>query len=115
MEELEKSIRVNKLIDFYGDLLTSHQKEILSLYYQMDLSLSEISEQLEKEYMEKYIGKIVEILPEKVKENILTGHTENYLQVKTKGKKEDINKLIKVKIKSLNYPYLEGEKLTSEQ
>ena len=77
--------------------------------------LLEISEQLEKEYMEKYIGKIVEILPEKVKENILTGHTENYLQVKTKGKKEDINKLIKVKIKSLNYPYLEGEKLTSEQ
>ena len=77
--------------------------------------LLEISEQLEKEYMEKYIGKTVEILPEKVKENILTGHTGNYLQVKTKGKKEDINKLIKVKIKSLNYPYLEGEKLTSEQ
>ena len=47
MEELQKSIRVNKLIDFYGDLLTSHQKEILSLYYQMDLSLSEISEQLD--------------------------------------------------------------------
>ena len=47
MEELEKSIRVNKLIDFYGDLLTPHQKEILSLYYQMDLSLSEISEQLD--------------------------------------------------------------------
>ena len=47
MEELEKSIRVHKLIDFYGDLLTSHQKEILSLYYQMDLSLSEISEQLD--------------------------------------------------------------------
>ena len=47
MEELEKSIRVNKLIDFYGDLLTLHQKEILSLYYQMDLSLSEISEQLD--------------------------------------------------------------------
>ena len=47
MEELEKSIKVNKLIDCYGDLLTSHQREILSLYYQMDLSLSEISEQLE--------------------------------------------------------------------
>lgn len=46
MEELDKSIRVNKLIDFYGNLLTSHQEEILSLYFQMDLSLSEISEQL---------------------------------------------------------------------
>ena len=47
MEELEKSIRVNRLIDFYGELLTSHQQEILSLYYYMDLSLSEISEQLD--------------------------------------------------------------------
>ena len=47
MEELEKNIRVNKLFDTYGELLTSHQKEVLVLYYQMDLSLSEISEQLE--------------------------------------------------------------------
>lgn len=47
MEELEKSIRVNKLIDFYGNLLTKHQEEIISLYFQMDLSLSEISEQLD--------------------------------------------------------------------
>ena len=47
MEELEKNIRVNRLIDLYGSLLTKHQYEILSLYYYMDLSLSEISEQLE--------------------------------------------------------------------
>ena len=47
MEELQKSIRVNKLLDSYSSLLTEHQKEVLSLYYQMDLSLSEISEQLD--------------------------------------------------------------------
>lgn len=47
MEELEKSMHVNLLIDYYGNLLTSHQLEILSLYYQMDLSLSEISQQLQ--------------------------------------------------------------------
>lgn len=46
MEELEKSIRINNLLDQYGKLLTTHQMEVLSLYYQMDLSLSEISEQL---------------------------------------------------------------------
>lgn len=46
MEELEKSIRINNLLDQYGKLLTIHQMEVLSLYYQMDLSLSEISEQL---------------------------------------------------------------------
>ncbi len=46
MEELEKSIRINNLLDQYGKLLTAHQLDVLLLYYQMDLSLSEISEQL---------------------------------------------------------------------
>ncbi len=73
--------------------------------------LLELSERLEKEYMERYIGEVVEVLPETIKDNILTGHTGNYLQVKYNGNKSDINQLIKVKIKSLNYPYLEGEKI----
>ena len=73
--------------------------------------LLELSERLEKEYMEKYIEEVVEVLPETIKDNILTGHTGNYLQVKCNGNKSDINQLIKVKIKSLNYPYLEGEKI----
>lgn len=34
------------LYDFYGELLTNHQKEIYELYHLDDLSLGEISEQL---------------------------------------------------------------------
>ena len=37
---LEKSL----LFDFYGDLLTSHQKNIYSEYIQEDVSVSEIAE-----------------------------------------------------------------------
>lgn len=32
------------LIDYYGDLLTKHQKEILQEYYNEDLSMNEIAE-----------------------------------------------------------------------
>ena len=40
--ELEKTKRVNDLIDLYGNLLTANQLNILELYYMEDLSLKEI-------------------------------------------------------------------------
>jgi predicted DNA-binding protein YlxM (UPF0122 family) len=44
---LEKKQRVNLLMDCYMDLLTDKQREYLSLYYEEDLSLSEIAEDLD--------------------------------------------------------------------
>jgi len=44
--ELEKTKRVNDLIDLYGCLLTDNQLNILELYYMEDLSLKEIAEEL---------------------------------------------------------------------
>jgi predicted DNA-binding protein YlxM (UPF0122 family) len=44
--ELEKTKRVNDLIDLYGNLLTVNQLNILELYYMEDLSLKEIAEEL---------------------------------------------------------------------
>ena len=44
--ELEKTKRVNDLIDLYGNLLTANQLNILELYYMEDLSLKEIAEEL---------------------------------------------------------------------
>ena len=43
---LTQALRMNQLLDLYGALLTSHQQRVMSWYYSMDLSLSEISARL---------------------------------------------------------------------
>lgn len=40
----EKNMNISFLLDFYGDVLSDKQSEILDLYYNEDLSLSEIAE-----------------------------------------------------------------------
>lgn len=42
---MDKTVRMNLLFDFYGQLLTERQRTLFSLYHQDDLSLGEIAEQ----------------------------------------------------------------------
>lgn len=44
---MEKNIEISLLSDFYGELLKEQQKRAVELYYNDDLSLSEIAEQLD--------------------------------------------------------------------
>ena len=41
-----KNLKVSYLLDFYGDVLTERKKEVLDMYYNEDLSLAEIAEQI---------------------------------------------------------------------
>ena len=40
----EKDLRVSILLDYYAPMLTDKQKDVIDLYYNEDLSLSEIAE-----------------------------------------------------------------------
>jgi Uncharacterized protein conserved in bacteria len=41
---MPKNLYLTVLLDFYGNMLTKKQKDVIELYYNDDLSLSEISE-----------------------------------------------------------------------
>ena len=44
---IDQTIKITKLFDAYGDLLTDRQKKCIELHYLDDLSLSEVAEQFE--------------------------------------------------------------------
>lgn len=78
----EKKIRVN-------ELLTLNEKNALI-------------------YREKFIGKTVEVLVEKIEGNICFGHSSNYLEVKFEKKNAKINDFVMVRITEAGYPVSRG-------
>ena len=42
----EKNLEIGYLLDFYGEILPERKRDIMDLYYNDDLSLSEIAEQM---------------------------------------------------------------------
>ncbi len=42
----EKDVTIGYLLDFYGELLTERKRQVLDLYYNCDLSLAEIADEL---------------------------------------------------------------------
>lgn len=43
---MEKSIKISMLLEIYGKLLTDRQSDITNLYYNQNLSLSEIADEI---------------------------------------------------------------------
>lgn len=45
-KQMAKNLEISYLLDFYGDMLTEKQRDVIEYYYNEDLSLSEIAENL---------------------------------------------------------------------
>lgn len=67
--------------------------------------LLDLSKQLEQEYMKKFLGEKLTFIPETYKEGYVYGHTGNYLLIKMKATKDCLNKILEIKIDSIQYPY----------
>lgn len=77
-------------------------------------TLLSLSDALAYEYMNRFVNEDIEVLPEVDKEGILIGHTSNYLQVRYKGDKTQLNQITNVHIDSMSYPYLEAHQCKCE-
>ena len=71
--------------------------------------LVDVSKELEINYMNKFIDKEIEFIPETYKNGFIYGHTGNYLSIKMQGSNVNSKKPIKAKISKLEYPYLIAE------
>lgn len=70
--------------------------------------LMDVSDELEKKYLDSFIGKEVIVLIEKNLDEVSSGHTGNYISVSVNQELER-NSLVKVKIIKRIDNYLEGE------
>ena len=68
-----------------------------------------VSKELEIEYMNKYLNREVEFIPETYKNGFIYGHTGNYLNIKMFGNEKDLKKSKTTKIVKIEYPYCIGE------
>lgn len=110
---MEKIVQVALLFDFYGQLLTKKQMQIIDMYYSNDFSLSEISEQIgisrqgvydtlkraEKTLnnYEKKLGLVGRFLQQKENINNIENMLDNILSCQSNNIEEIQSKIIEIK------------------
>jgi threonylcarbamoyladenosine tRNA methylthiotransferase MtaB len=76
--------------------------------------LIDLSETMQVAYAEKFLGQVVEVIPEReVKgqegQGLLIGHSDNYLHVEFEGSTELIGQVCRVRIASVDVNACRGE------
>ena len=70
-----------------------------------------LSMKKKRQFYEKNIGKIRQVLFETYEEGILSGHSENYVPVSIKGNEDEVNQIIPVKLVRLEDGEILGKRL----
>ncbi|MBE6155657.1 MAG: DNA-binding protein [Firmicutes bacterium] len=83
---MKNFVYYGELYSIYGFLLTDKQKEIFSLYYEENLSLSEIAEY--KKVSKSYVGKLISDVEKKL--NYYEDNLHHY-ELLEKTAKKNIN------------------------
>ena len=97
-EELKKKEQVILLMDCYRELLTDKQKQYLTLYYEEDLSLSEIAEDLgvsKNAVFDNIKRSVMSLEKYESKLHILENHRKRLEEEKNK-KHEDIDEYLEM-------------------
>lgn len=71
-------------------------------------AIAKIAEETKKEFLRRYIGKTLEILPEQSRNSYTEGFSPNYLRVYAEGAKKPADKIVPVKINALYKDGLKG-------
>ena len=103
-EELKKKEQVILLMDCYRELLTDKQKQYLSLYYEEDLSLSEIAEDLgvsKNAVFDNIKRSVMSLEKDESKLHILENHRKrldliNKIEEEKNKKHEDIDEYLEM-------------------
>lgn len=91
----EKNLNISLLLDFYGDILSDRQNEMLNLYYNEDCSLAEIAENfsISRQGVRSVLKK---------GENILKEMEEKLQLVSRFIKMRDISSEVAIELESIN-------------
>jgi len=102
-----QTYRMTMLFDFYGEVLTERQKEFFDLYYNDDLSLSEIAENygISRQGVRDVIVRAEGVMQE-IEDK--TGLLKRFMQMQTKL---DAILAAAQEIKMLNYRQFESQEL----
>ncbi len=97
------------LLDYYGDFLTGHQKDILNDYYNEDLSMSEIAENygVSKSAVQDLIKRTTKRLSE-IEDNLKLIEKDNKLNELMEQMRREDNELLDSYIEKL-YKITKGE------